>query len=308
MPPAWFSVSIVPIAATGPVPESAAVPETGATVPVPSLRWSAGLLSRRDELAAEERPLALEIAYPRGSQSVRRLLAITMRTPGEDEDLAVGFLHAEGIVERADDVAGVAVIAETSRGEKLDTCLVQLARPPPEDLTRVSRSLITSSACGLCGRPGLAGLPLGHAPDGFAARWAPETIARLPEALRAAQTQFERTGGCHGAALADTRGALLVVREDVGRHNAADKVIGAGLRAGLPLAGAALVLSGRASFELVQKAAAAGIEVVAAVGAPSAFAVRLANECGIALAAFARDGRFNLYSHASRLMLSCSNH
>lgn len=276
----------------------------GATAVVPALHWSDREFSRRDETVAEERPLAIEVAYERGGQRVRKLLGVTMRTPGHDEELALGFLHAEGVVAGATDATAFRALAESSRGEKLDCMVVELSHPPAEDLTRVSRSLLTSSACGLCGRAGLAGLPLGGGGGGSRSLWDPALVAELPEKLRRSQAQFERTGGTHGAALADPSGRLLVVREDVGRHNAADKVIGAALRGGIPPAGKGLVLSGRASFELVQKAAAAGIELVVAVGAPSSLAVQLARETSITLAAFTRAGRFNVYAHADRLSVS----
>ncbi|MGH7996312.1 MAG: formate dehydrogenase accessory sulfurtransferase FdhD [Opitutaceae bacterium] len=275
----------------------------------PSVRWTPSGLQVRDEPLAEEAPLTIEIGYRRGAQPVVRLLATTMRTPGNDDELALGFLHAEGLIAELADVAGSTALEENCRGEAIATLRVELTQPPSEDFARISRSLLTSSACGLCGRPGLQGLPLGRKAPEFSPashRWRPELVAELPEMLRAVQVDFERTGGSHAAGLAGPCGRrLLLVREDVGRHNAVDKVVGAALRTGMPLAGQALVLSGRASFELLQKAAAAGIELVVAVGAPSSLALRLAHEANITLVGFARAGRFNLYTHASRLAVRC---
>ena len=176
------------------------------------------------------------------------------------------------------------------------TWVVELARPPREDLGRISRSLVTSSACGLCGRPSLAGLSRPRVPrHGGEPALSGAMLAALPEALRRQQATFFATGGCHGAALCDREGSVLLAREDVGRHNAVDKLVGAALLRDIPCAGRILVLSGRASFELLQKAAVAGAAVVVAVGAPSSLAVEMAHAAGITLLGFARGQRFNLY-------------
>jgi FdhD protein len=267
----------------------------------PSLHWSATEARPVTEQLAAEAPLAIEIAYRRGEQAVRRLLAVTMRTPGSDEELALGFLHGEGLIRRLDEVAGGRAAGQTVRGESLPTWIVELAQPPREALERVSRSLLTSSACGFCGRPSLEGLPVGSVAAAGQPRWDPALLPHLAEELRQRQPLFQATGGSHGAGLATAAGAIDLVREDVGRHNAVDKLIGAALLAGLPLAERALVLSGRASFELLQKASAAGIGLVIAVGAPSSLAVDLAHQSGITLIGFARDQRFNVYTHAARI-------
>ncbi len=266
--------------------------------------WSAD-----PETLAVEAPLAIEIAYSRHGQPVTKVLAVTMRTPGHDEELALGFLQAEGLIDSRADVLGGSAEAVTSRGEKISTWRVQLAQAPREDLQRMSRGLLTSSACGLCSRTTLEGLPT--APStiaGTTADHAPtldaSMIARLPERLRRVQPTFGATGGTHGAALCDAQGEVLLAREDVGRHNAVDKLVGAQLLRGRNCAGRILVLSGRASFELAQKAAAAGIAVIVAVGAPSSAAVNLAHDAGITLVGFTREGRFNVYTHASRLALA----
>lgn len=275
--------------------------------PSPVLRWSddAGWSSAGETLAVEA-PLAIEIAYERAGQAVAKVLGVTMRTPGHDEELAFGFLLAEGLIATRADVLGGGPTSVNARGETLATWRVRLAGAPREDLQRVSRGLLTSSACGLCHRPSLEGLPLAPAyPSvGYMPPLSPGLVATLPDRLRRAQPTFFATGGTHGAALCDSTGAVLLAREDVGRHNAVDKVVGAALLRGLDCAGRILVLSGRASFELVQKAAAAGLAVVVAVGAPSSAAVDLAHAAGIALVGFAREGRFNVYTHADRLALA----
>ncbi len=287
-----------------PLPAPAASADADPVGDSPALRWSAaGGWSGCTERLAVEAPLAIEIAYERLGQPVRRMLAVTMRTPGSDEELALGFLLGEGLIASLDDVGGGSAADENSRGEKLATWCVRLARAPREDWQRVSRGLITSSACGLCGRGSLEGLPMRSAAAAAdEGTWSCELIASLPERLRAGQAVFAETGGSHGAALFDREGRLLLLREDVGRHNAVDKLIGAALQAGLALPGQILALSGRASFELVQKAAAAGIGLVAAVGAPSSLAVNLAHAAGITLVGFNRSERFNVYTHADRLV------
>jgi FdhD protein len=270
----------------------------------PSLQWSApDSLSAKTEDLVVEAPLAIEIAYPRQGVEVRKVLAVTMRTPGQDDELALGFLLAEGLITTPADVAGVEARDHNARGEAISTWCVRLAQPPAEDLQRVSRGLLTSSACGLCGRPSLEGLPLRSVARNAAAPLDFAVVAALPETLRLHQPTFFATGGCHAAALCDARGRLHLAREDVGRHNAVDKLVGAALQGGLALSGLILVLSGRASFELLQKAASAGIGVVVAVGAPSSAAVDLAHAAGITLCGFARVSRLNVYTHADRLAL-----
>ena len=279
----------------------------------PSLHWSrAGGWESVAEALATEAPLAIEIAYERGGQEIRKVLAVTMRMPGADEELALGFLFAEGLISSLVDIAGSSAETVNARGETISTRRIRLARPPRKDLQRLSRGLVTSAACGLCGRPSLEGLPLRPVPrEPEAPALSCDTIAALPEKLRASQPAFSATGGCHGAALCDARGDVLLVREDVGRHNAVDKLIGAALQRvpapasfrhpRAPFDGKILVLSGRASFELAQKAAAAGLGVIVAVGAPSSAAVALAHAAGITLVGFTRAGRFNVYTPADRL-------
>jgi FdhD protein len=290
--------------ALAPAAPAAADPAPGGVVECPALRWVAGSLSAVQERLVAEEPLAVEIAYERQGQLVRRVLSVTMRTPGEDAELALGFLYCESLIDGLPEVLGAELLSENSRGEKIATWCVRLAGPPrSQAIERVSRGIITSAACGLCGRTSLQGLRLAPgAPTSAGPPIAGAALLALPGRLRQLQRVYPETGACHGAGLFDEGGEPLIVREDVGRHNAVDKVIGAALARGIPTAGRTLVLSGRAGFELVQKAAAAGVALVVSVGAPSSLAVQLARDAGITLAGFARDGRFNVYSQSGRLL------
>jgi FdhD protein len=223
-----------------------------------------------------------------------------MRTPGCDPELAAGFLFTEGIVDSAEQIAGV-------RMETENVALVELIPGVAVDLQRLERHFYTSSSCGVCGKTSIAALNLGAArrrPLEEGPGVAAEVIHALPGTLRETQAVFDRTGGLHAAALFDCSGRLLDRREDVGRHNAVDKVIGAQLLGGGAERASRdrlLLVSGRASFELVQKALAAGIPILAAVGAPSSLAVELAQTHGMTLLGFVRDGRFNIYAGERRI-------
>lgn len=273
-----------------------------ATLDAAAVQWSGGSVRAVTEPLALEEPLAIEIAYRRGPNAVRRLIATTMRTPGADEELATGFLFAEGLIEGRGDIVQFAAAGRSSRGDEIATLTVSLRQPPGEDLERVSRGLLTSSACGFCGRPSLKGLRPSAVDPADALRWDPAVLAGLPARLRAAQPLFAATGGSHGAGLASADGRIVFAREDVGRHNAVDKLIGAALSdPTVAFSRHALVLSGRSSFELTQKASAAGVPVIVAVGAPSALAVRMAADAGQTLIGFTREGRFTVYTGAARL-------
>jgi FdhD protein len=239
-------------------------------------------ISPAQDLLAVEEPLQIRVNG--------RDLSITMRTPGHDAELAAGFLFTEGILKTRADVLAI------DCGENS----VALTLADGVD-SGPSRNFYTTSSCGVCGKASIESLHasgcamLAHVSVGH------EVIHGLPEKLRTAQSVFEHTGGLHGAALFDTCGNLEIVREDVGRHNAVDKLIGRAFLDGrVPLSGRILMLSGRASFELVQKAVMAAIPVVAAVGAPSSLAVQTAMRFGMTLLGFVRDGRFNIYSGVSR--------
>lgn len=268
------------------------------TVGRPVLRVRDGVVSRRpDKLAAEE-PMEIRVNG--------RPLTVTMRTPGGDFDLAVGFLVSEGVVHSADDVASVRYCAgATADGSNtynvVDVGLAAHVAPPDASL---ERSFYTTSSCGLCGKASLEAVRTSSAwsvaEDTL--RVTPELLAILPERLREAQRVFDSTGGLHAAGLFDAEGNLLCIREDVGRHNAVDKVIGHALREGLvPLRNSMLMVSGRASFELVQKAVMAGIPLLAAVSAPSSLAVDLADDNGLTLVGFLRGSSMNIYAGTDRI-------
>ncbi|HEX3870254.1 MAG TPA: formate dehydrogenase accessory sulfurtransferase FdhD [Pirellulales bacterium] len=258
----------------------------------------------RDTLAVEE-PLEIRVAFRDSSAEVQKSISITMRTPGNDFELACGFLFTEGIVRRAEDVASVRHCGPGVGASSLQNVVrVELAADVQVDLKRLERHFYTSSSCGVCGKTSIEALNvtgLKRRTDALPTVEA-ETVHRLPETLRGAQDVFSKTGGLHAAGLFDTHGALLSLREDVGRHNALDKLIGAELLAArLPASDKVLVVSGRASFELVQKAVVAGIPIMAAVGAPSSLAVELAERYGMTLLGFVRDERFNIYCGKQRL-------
>lgn len=247
--------------------------------------------AQADQLAVEE-PLDIRLSNGASARSV----AITMRTPGNDEDLARGFLFTEAIIG-----AQTQVQCAVTKSN-----VVTVTLPPSEsiDWNRLNRHSYTSSSCGVCGKTSLEQvyqtIPFEEAPKNFAV--SPAVLYSLPDKLRSAQTLFNQTGGIHAVGLFTPSGKILHFAEDVGRHNALDKLIGHYQAQGnLPLDHHVLLLSGRASFELIQKAGMAGIGVVAAVGAPSSLAVQLAEELGITLAGFLRGKRFNCYSGAERI-------
>lgn len=254
-----------------------------------------------DALAVEE-PLEIQVLHydPAGSP-VRRTVSITMRTPGRDPELAAGFLFTEGLISGRD------AIAEAGKSwDRPHEIRVELR--PGEDLDprQLDRHFYTTSSCGVCGKASIDAVytqrPAWVVPEGPPPRVSTSLLSALPDRLRERQELFRSTGGIHGSGLFAPSGELLRVEEDVGRHNALDKLVGACLLAGeLPLHDSVLLLSGRASFELVQKAAMAGIPVVAAVGAPSSLAVRLARQFGMTLVGFVRRERFNIYTGADHV-------
>ena len=284
-------------------PAQSAPPES--LLGVATLHWSScdGLRSVQDSVVIEA-PLSIEIEYEKNGYTTRRLLGVTMRTPGHDDELALGLLRAEGLVHALSDVRRSFSAEENSQGEKMPTRCVELVRAPAGTFQATSRTLVTTSACGFCGRDGQESLPLRTVPrDATKPRIDCALITLLPEKLHRGQSTFFATGGCHGAAISDERGTILLTREDVGRHNAVDKLLGSALLQNLSLENKILILSGRASFELIQKASIGGFGLVAAVGAPSSAAVELAHAAGITLVGFVRDQRLNVYTHVDRLEL-----
>ncbi|GGK58973.1 sulfurtransferase FdhD [Planomonospora parontospora subsp. parontospora] len=284
----------------------------GPTTRVRIREFSGGAVrDRRDDLATEE---PLEIRLAAGGE--RRTVAVTMRTPGHDFELAAGFLYGEGVVPAggstegsAGESGGIASIsyctdADVAPEARRNTVTVRLRGARLPALPSLERHFTTSSACGVCGAAGLDALhsrclaPIAEPGPPLA----PETLYGLPDALRRAQGVFGKTGGLHAAGLFTPDGALVALREDVGRHNAVDKLVGRALLDGrLPLTGHVLMVSGRTSYEILQKALAAGLPVVCAVSAPSSLAVDLAREFGITLVGFLRGERFNVYSRPDRV-------
>ncbi|MEW2219552.1 formate dehydrogenase accessory sulfurtransferase FdhD [Streptomyces sp. NPDC006990] len=273
----------------------------------PVVRVREGAVSTRPDTLVTEEPLEIRLGG--------RPLAVTMRTPGDDFALATGFLVSEGVVGAAEDIAGISYCGDArdeDGARTYNTVDVRLApHLPAPDIARLERNVYTTSSCGLCGKASLDAVRT-------TARWELDRehphgvgtglLARLPDRLRAAQRVFDRTGGLHAAALFSTAGELLDVREDVGRHNAVDKVVGRAARDGsLPLRDALLMVSGRASFELAQKAVMAGIPVLAAVSAPSSLAVDLAEEAGLTLVGFLRGSSMNIYAGSHRLALPAAS-
>lgn len=258
---------------------------------------AAGRAEYTDMLAVEE-PLEIRLSVEFDGRRSRGV-SVTMRTPGNDDELAAGFLFSEGILT---DRRQIANIHRCATG---NVVCVELRADVAVEFAKLERHFYTTSSCGVCGKTSLEAVRvnLPRQPDDVRPLVEASVIHRLPASLRAAQTAFDRSGGLHAAALFDPRGALVSLREDVGRHNAVDKLIGAEFLAGrTPLAASVLLLSGRASFELVQKAAMAGIGILAAVGAPSSLAVELARECGLTVIGFVREDRFNVYTGQERIV------
>jgi FdhD protein len=254
------------------------------------------LRERPDRLATEE-PMEIRIQGPRGAAEP---VAVTMRTPGHDFELAVGFLLTEGVLTDPADVASVAYCLEGAGEQQYNVVTVRTRHAP--DARRAQRAFAVSASCGVCGKAALDEIEVkcAAAPPGPIA--ASSVLVGLPEKLRAAQSVFDMTGGLHAAGCFAVDGSLTVLREDVGRHNALDKVVGwAAMQQSLPLADKVLMVSGRVSFEIVQKAAIAGIPIVCAVSAPTSLAVDAAKRLNLTLVGFLRDDHFNVYCGDERI-------
>jgi FdhD protein len=255
---------------------------------------------RFDEVATEE---PLEIRLLLGGES--RTVAVTMRTPGADFELVAGFLHNEGVIAQRSELRTLSycVDRDIDEEQRYNIVNVELARSAWPQIDRLERHFLTTSACGVCGKASIESLRMRNIPElGAGPALSAELITSLPDKLRAAQGVFESTGGLHAAALFDSSGTLLTLREDVGRHNALDKLVGwAFMNGKLPLRECVVMVSGRTSFEIVQKSLVAGVPVVCAVSAPSSLAVALAREFGLTLIGFLRGERFNVYAGGERL-------
>ncbi len=269
----------------------------------PIARWSAsGQCAGNDAVSIEE-PLEIRLSHHDGAKRCEQSIAITMRTPGHDEALAIGFLVGEGIVRRAEDVRAAAHCGPPSPDKGLRNVMrVELDDRVRVDLDALKRHFYTSSSCGVCGKASLDAIAT-QLPDcadsGFTV--AAKRLRALPAELGKRQDEFALTGGLHAAASFDAGGRLQRLREDVGRHNALDKLAGSYFRVG-GLSALGILLSGRASFELIQKAAMAGVGLVAAIGAPSSLAIELSEQRGITLVGFLKAGGFNLYCHGQRIL------
>jgi FdhD protein len=266
-------------------------------------RWANGKTSPHPDLVATEEPLEIRIGFGKMERE-QRSLSVTMRTPGHDLELAVGFLLTEGIIGKMDDIASVKHCEDVGREEERGNVVrVELQPHALMDWSKLQRNFYTSSSCGVCGKSSLEAVQQHCAPIPTTFSASSQVITALPDQLRKAQAVFEHTGGLHAVGVFGVDGELLLLREDVGRHNALDKAIGALLfQNKLPASSFILLVSGRASFELVQKAAVAGFPVMAAVGAPSSLAVSLAQRVQLTLIGFLRGTSFNIYAAPERVV------
>ncbi len=264
-------------------------------LPITPLRWSAGETRAASDAVAVEEPLEIRLGG--------RRFTITMRTPGDDEELAAGFLHAEGFINSRAELGEIRRVRDARGGPEPNALDIVLNVPAEGLRERLSRNFTINSSCGICGRTSIESLTRRIAPLTDAIHLPAETILAIAPKLRGAQQVFASTGGLHAAARFDRTGELLAIREDIGRHNAVDKIVGHALMNDqLPLADSVMMVSGRLSFEIVQKAAAAGAPILAAVSAPSSLAVQLGAELGLTLIGFLREGGFNIYTHPSRVI------
>ncbi len=277
---------------------SVSEPLRKSSTPVRVLAVHEGVAGERPDVLATEEPMEIRAAGP---DQELQAVAVTMRTPGGDFELAVGFLFTEGLIGPGD-VQRVAY-CDNLPGEDQRYNVVSVHLRRPFDAERVRRNFYATSSCGICGKAALDDVEVSCGPVAEGPEVSADVVASLPAALRSKQALFEKTGGLHAAGLFTPDGALISVREDVGRHNAVDKVIGEQLLAGqVPLAGRILQVSGRVSFEIVQKAAVAGIPIVSAVSAPTSLAVEAGDRFGMTIVGFVRDGRLNVYTGSDRVI------
>ena len=270
-----------------------------AQVPVRKLREDS--FSDTQDIVAAEEPLEILLKYHLEGQSKQQVVSVTMRTPGNDEELAAGFLFTEGIIQNNAQIRSVAAVPFTE-----NKIMVELKENVSPVLHKSERNFYTTSSCGVCGKASVEAIKTASVFPVTAdnIKIEAELLYGLPGKLREKQVNFNSTGGLHASGLFDLSGNFILLREDVGRHNALDKVIGAALREEkLPLADTIQLLSGRASFELIQKAMMAGIKIVAAIGAPSTLAVHAAEEAGITLIGFLKNRNFNIYTNTKRIIV-----
>ena len=278
------------------------IPRVGSKVRTRITVVEQGRRKLRDDHLATEEPLEIRLQAGDDTQTV----AVTMRTPGHDFELAAGFLHNEGIISEPAMLSGITycVDADVDAEQRYNIVNVGLRLPRLPELATLERHFFTTSACGVCGKASLDAIAMRDCPALPAGPLlAPSQLTALPQALRAGQGLFDATGGLHAAGLFDAGGTLLCLREDVGRHNAVDKLIGwALMQRRLPLHDCVLLVSGRASYEILQKSTVAGVPVVCAISAPSHLAVELARRFGVTLVGFLRGERFNVYAGVERIL------
>jgi FdhD protein len=261
--------------------------------------WDEGTVQRKQDYLAAEEPLEIRV----GNEP----LSVAMRTPGHDAELAAGFLLTEGLIQSREQILRLDANENSTEANRANLVQVELAVGAAREARDLRRNFFAASSCGICGKASIDSVRLRtlHAPNPNFTITA-EILLALPDTLRAAQAVFGRTGALHAAGLADARGNLLVVREDIGRHNAVDKVVGwALLENRIPLSESILLVSGRGGFEIVQKAIVAGVPIVACVSAPSSLAVRLARELHLTLVGFLRGRRFVIYAGEERIAAGC---
>ena len=269
--------------------------------PVEIIRFSDGNVSHVKDLVSVEEPVSIVVeSVNKNGESVSKPLSITMRTPGNDIDLVSGFLFTEGVIKSPEDIQELTINDESDNAE----VVVKLNKEVTIDWERLERSFYTSSSCGVCGKNSIEAVKSVCPMIIPQKQWqiSQRIVSELPQSLRKVQAGFDQSGGIHAAAWFDLQGELVDFREDVGRHNALDKLIGALWDSNhWPLFNGVLLLSGRASFELVQKASMAGVRMICAIGAPSSLAIELAEEYGITLIGFLKFSRFNVYSSVERI-------
>ncbi len=274
--------------------------------PTKILRVDATESIHKEDLLAVEEPLEIRVGYGAELEREQKSISITMRTPGHDFELAMGFLFTEGVIKDPGDIQSIKYCVDAGRHSEENIVRAELKEHITLDLKSLERHFYTSSSCGVCGKASIEAVESQDCQviPSLEAKITPQMLATLPETLRSAQTVFEHTGGLHAAGLFDYNGNLIALREDVGRHNALDKLIGyAVLENLLPLHDKVVMVSGRTSFELVQKSVMAEVGVLAAVSAPSSLAVELANQFHLTLVGFLRGQNFNVYSYADRISL-----
>ena len=274
--------------------------------PVEVIRVGTHSLVIKPDLVVSEEPLEIRIGHGAADNRQQFSVSVTMRTPGNDEALCLGFLFTEGIINSMEEVISVKYCEDLGRTEGMENLMRAELKPSVEiSKEQFKRNFYTTSSCGVCGKASIDSIKVTCSPlSREAIQVKKEVLFGLPDKLRTAQDVFKHTGGLHAAGLFDVAGKLIDHHEDVGRHNALDKLIGSGLIAGtLPFYKSVLVLSGRISFELVQKALRASIQVIAAVGAPSSLAINLAEEFGMTLVGFLKEDRFNIYTGKERVIL-----